>query len=828
MNTLKLKDGLIWNGILDPSLRVFDIVMMTEFGTTYNSYTLKGSEKTALFETCKARFWDEYQEKLEEAGGISAIDYLIMNHTEPDHAGTVEKLIEFNPRLVIVGTNTAIGFLKEIVNRDFNSMAVKDGDTLSLGGKTLHFMILPQLHWPDSMYTYVEEDRLLFTCDSFGSHYSHEGIVRSAVTDEEGYLRATKYYFDNIIGPFANPYMNNALERIKDLKIDMICTGHGPVLDSHIDQIMELYRSWCAPAPKNEKKLVVMPYVSAYGYTAMLAERIAAGVREAGDIEVRAYDMVTSDATKVAGDLAAADGILMGTPTIIGEALAPIWSLTLGMFAPVHGGKLASAFGSYGWSGEGVPHILERLKQLRMKVVDKGFRVRFKPSEKELLDAFDFGYNFGCALLKKSNTKAKGQGKKMVKCLVCGAVFDASVETCPVCGVGRDKFVEVEDTSTTFRKDTDERFLIIGGGAAAHYAAQAVRERNATASITMITAENELPCNRPMLTKVLLQDMSNDRLAIEGRGWYDERQISIIFGTTVTSIDPAGKKVFTDKGEYAYDKLIYALGARCFMVPIPGWDQPHVVSIRSIEDCLKVQALVNKGAKSAVVIGGGVMGLESGWELKKGGLDVTVLETMPGLLPRQLDDAGSALLQSICEKEGVHIVTGVKITEIAKDAVVLDDGTRYAADIVIMSTGMRGNVAVAQSAGLEVERLIKVDDAICVEFEGVPQAFWSQAVETGRVAGANAAGEEVSYSPIGSSLVINAMNTSLFALGTNGKDDRVYRTVEMRDGQRGNYEKYFFHNNRLVGAILIGDTSKMPELISAIEEGAGFAAVFGK
>ena len=428
----------------------------------------------------------------------------------------------------------------------------------------------------------------------------------------------------------------------------------------------------------------------------------------------------------------------------------------------------------------------------------------------------------------------------MVKCLVCGAVFDASVETCPVCGVGRDKFVEVEDTSTTFRKDTDERFLIIGGGAAAHYAAQAVRERNATASITMITAENELPCNRPMLTKVLLQDMSNDRLAIEGRGWYDERQISIIFGTTVTSIDPAGKKVFTDKGEYAYDKLIYALGARCFMVPIPGWDQPHVVSIRSIEDCLKVQALVNKGAKSAVVIGGGVMGLESGWELKKGGLDVTVLETMPGLLPRQLDDAGSALLQSICEKEGVHIVTGVKITEIAKDAVVLDDGTRYAADIVIMSTGMRGNVAVAQSAGLEVERLIKVDDAMatssadvwacgdCVEFEGVPQAFWSQAVETGRVAGANAAGEEVSYSPIGSSLVINAMNTSLFALGTNGKDERVYRTVEMRDGQRGNYEKYFFHNNRLVGAILIGDTSKMPELISAIEEGAGFAAVFGK
>jgi NAD(P)H-nitrite reductase large subunit len=343
-----------------------------------------------------------------------------------------------------------------------------------------------------------------------------------------------------------------------------------------------------------------------------------------------------------------------------------------------------------------------------------------------------------------------------------------------------------------------------------------------------------------MLTKVLLQDMSNDRLAIEGRSWYEERNISIVFGTVVTALDVSAKRITTDKGEYTYDKLIYALGARCFMVPIPGWDQPHVVSIRSIEDCLKVQALVNNGAKSAVVIGGGVMGLESGWELKKGGLEVTVLETMPGLLPRQLDDAGSALLQAICEKEGVHIVTGVKITEITGDAVVLEDGTKYAADIVIMSTGMRGNIAVGQDAGLDVGRLIKVDETMassaadvwacgdCVEFEGTPQAFWSQAAETGRVAGANAAGEEVSYSPLGSALVINAMNTSLFALGTNGKDGRVYRTVEMRDGQRGNYEKYFFHNNRLVGVILIGDTSKMPELTAAIDEGAGFASVFGK
>ena len=618
MKPFKLAENLYWNGILDPGLRVFDIVMMTEFGTTYNSYTLRGSEKTALFETCKQKFWDEYEQGLDELGGIGSVDYLVMNHTEPDHAGTVEKLIEANPRLIIVGTSAAIGFLKEIVNRDFNSMTVKDGDTLSLGGKTLRFFVLPNLHWPDTMYTYVEEDGVFFTCDSFGSHYSHPGIVRSTVTDEEGYLRAAKYYFDNIIGPFANPFMSNALKKLQGMKINMICTGHGPVLDSHIDEIMELYRGWCALAPKGKSKLVVMPYVSSYGYTAQLAERIAAGVSDAGDITVRAHDMVTENADEVAAELGAADGILFGTPTIIGEALAPIWNLTLRMFPPVHKGKLASAFGSYGWSGEGVPHILERLKQLRMKVPDEGFRVRFKPSEKELLDAYDFGYNFGCTLLKKPNERlmGKGQGvRKLVKCLVCGAIFDSSMDVCPVCGVGRDKFVDAEDTSTTFRKDTEERFIILGGGAAAHYAADAIRARNKTAHIVMITAENELPCNRPMLTKVLLQDMGGDRLAIESRAWYEERDITIVFGTTVKSFVPAEKRIVTDKGEFMYDKLIYALGARCFVAPIPGSDLKHVVSIRSIEDCRRVQAIVAGGAKSAVVIGGGVMGLESGWEL---------------------------------------------------------------------------------------------------------------------------------------------------------------------------------------------------------------------
>ncbi|MBQ9721763.1 MAG: NAD(P)/FAD-dependent oxidoreductase, partial [Oscillospiraceae bacterium] len=409
----------------------------------------------------------------------------------------------------------------------------------------------------------------------------------------------------------------------------------------------------------------------------------------------------------------------------------------------------------------------------------------------------------------------------------------SSLDTCPVCGVGSDKFVPVEDTGTDFRKDTEETFVILGGGPGAHYAAEAIRERIATAKIQIITAESHLPYNRPMLTKVLLQNLAGDRLAIENRAWYDERNIEILFETNIESVDIETKKVSTDKGEFAYDKLIYALVARCFVLPIPGADKPHVVSIRSIADCRKAQEIVAMGAKKAVVIGGGVMGLESGWELKKGGLDVTVLETAPGLLPRQLDDAASAMLQAACEKAGVHVVTGAKIAEIADDAVVLADGTRYEAGLVIMSTGMRGNIAIGQAAGLETNILIKIDRHCatsapdvwacgdCTEFNGAPHGFWSQAAETGRAAGANAAGEEIAFRPYGSAMSINAMDTSIFALGTNGKAgpdtmEPNLRTVEIRDEQRGNYEKYYFRKSRLAGVILIGDTSKMTDMTRAL------------
>lgn len=393
---MELKKGIDWVGVLDRDLRVFDIIMETEFGTTYNSYVVKGGEKTAVIETAKVNFWDEYLAKIQAVTDVQKIDYLIMDHTEPDHAGSAAKLLELNPNIEVVATVGAINFLGQIMNKPFKSRAVKEGDELDLGGKTLRFMIVPNLHWPDTMYTYLPEDKVLFTCDSFGSHYCCEGILRSKVENEEGYMRAAKYYFDNILGPF-KPFMNKALDRVEKLDVEMICPGHGPVLDAGLQEFCKIYRDWSKIENPNQNKTVVLAYVSAYGYTKMMAEKIAEGIRAQG-VDARLYNLVTDDCSGLSADLLHADGILLGSPTILGDALKPIYDLSTTMLPTIHGGKQAAAFGSYGWTGEAVPNLTQRLQQLKMKVSD-GLRLRFMPSGEELEKCQEFGNEFAQKVL---------------------------------------------------------------------------------------------------------------------------------------------------------------------------------------------------------------------------------------------------------------------------------------------------------------------------------------------------------------------------------------------------------------------------------------------
>ncbi|NDL68389.1 FprA family A-type flavoprotein [Anaerotalea alkaliphila] len=399
MKTIELKKGVSWIGVQDHDLRVFDVIMLTEFGTSYNSYLVEGTEKTALVETVKLKFWDAYLEKLKQTTDLKKIDYLVVNHTEPDHVGSVEKLLELIPDVTIVGSAAAIKFLKGIANKEFKSMVVTGPESLDLGGKTLKFIQAPFLHWPDSIYTYLEEDKTLFTCDSFGAHYAFDGVLLSKLEDRTGYHKALRYYFDMIFGPF-KPYMLAAIEKIQNLDLDLICTGHGPVLDVDPMEIVELSRQWATEENPNPRPSIVVPYVSAYGYTEMMAKEIRRAIAESypGKVDVHLYDLVTADMGEVMDRIYWADGLLFGSPTINSDVLPPIWNLLVSLNPIVHGKKHASAFGSYGWSGEAVKNIEARLKQLRFKVTP-GLKIVFKPNPEELLETYRFGQDFAKTLL---------------------------------------------------------------------------------------------------------------------------------------------------------------------------------------------------------------------------------------------------------------------------------------------------------------------------------------------------------------------------------------------------------------------------------------------
>ena len=401
-NTFKITEDLFWVGALDPNLKIFDIIMETKFGTSYNSYLLRGSEGIALFETVKEKFFDEHLEKIRSVINLEDINYVVVNHTEPDHAGSVEKILEYAPNATVVGSNLAIKYLTEIINKPFKNKVVKDGETLSLGNKTLKFISAPQLHWPDTMYTYVIEDETLITCDSFGAHYCDERVLKSAIEDskEDDYIEAYNYYFRMIMGPF-KPFVLKALDKIKDLDLKFICPGHGLVLDNNnIEKYINLYKEWCQSV-KRKKQSIVIPYVSAYGYTEEIAQEIKKGIESSNfDVDILMYNLVTADMNEVLSEINQCSGLLLGSPTLLSDTLPQIWTILTSLNPVIHKGLSASCFGSYGWSGEALKNINERYKQLKLNVVSEPLGIIFKPSENNLKDAYNFGLDFAKKVLK--------------------------------------------------------------------------------------------------------------------------------------------------------------------------------------------------------------------------------------------------------------------------------------------------------------------------------------------------------------------------------------------------------------------------------------------
>lgn len=392
---LKVSDNVNWIGVLDRDLVTFDIVMETKYGTTYNSYFINADKKTVI-DTVKVEFWPEYKQKLLALTDPSEIEYIIFNHTEPDHSGSLRYLLELAPNATVVGSGQALTYLGEMVDRPFRSQKVKDGDVIDLGDKKLRIIGAPNLHWPDTIYTYLEEEGLLFTCDSFGAHYADENMMDDLVGD---YTETFDYYFDVILKPYSK-FMLKAIEKIKSLPIDMICPGHGPILRTGWKEKMERSGNMATRYLEETQKdnRVLVAYISAYGYTKEMAVQVAEGLKKSGNVTVDLVDIETLLLGDLEEHVVRADGILIGSPTINQNTLLPVYKL-FSVINPIRDkGKPAAAFGSFGWSGEAVKLIEDHLKNLKLNVVAEGLTARFYPDQEETNRLVSFGEEFGLAL----------------------------------------------------------------------------------------------------------------------------------------------------------------------------------------------------------------------------------------------------------------------------------------------------------------------------------------------------------------------------------------------------------------------------------------------
>lgn len=384
MESIKIKEDIYWVGVKNPDLRVFDIIMETQHGTTYNSYLIV-DEKITLIDTVKDGFYGEFISKIKEIIGDKKIDYIVVNHTEPDHSGSLDSILREYKDAVVYASRGALMNIKEIINRDFNGIEAKG--ELNIGKRTLKFISAPLLHWPDTIFTYDEYDEILFTCDAFGCHYCADGIFNC---NSGNFSKEFAYYYNVIMGPFKKNVLL-AIDKIKDLKINILAPSHGPI---HVENPMiyvKLYEDWSRQALCcDDGKYAVVFYVSAYGYTGKIARAIAEGIKEAG-AKVDLINAENVDPSKIAQKIEMAKAIAVGSPTINQDAVKPIWDV-LSLVCPITNmGKIAVTFGSYGWSGEAPGLISERLKGLKFRIMDNSLKIKFNPTDDDLEKAKDIG-----------------------------------------------------------------------------------------------------------------------------------------------------------------------------------------------------------------------------------------------------------------------------------------------------------------------------------------------------------------------------------------------------------------------------------------------------
>ena len=405
MSAIKLREGVWSVGVLNPSLRVFDIVMESKFGTSYNAYLLTG-EKNVLIETVHADYFEEYVDNIRQVLPLEEIDYLIMDHNEPDHSGSVAKLLSLCPKLEVIATQTGKKYLQDITNLDLPCRGVAAGDTLDLGGgRVLEFIPAPMLHWADSMFTWDKKTGTLFSGDFLGAHFCEPTMLDTKIRDRRAYEGELIHYYACIFGPF-KPHVLAGLDKMP-ADVTMVCPSHGPCLTDTIGQVKDCYRTWSTPAPKDRRAAFIV-YASAYGYTEMLAQAAAKALEEDG-YAVTTADVTVTPLAECVHQAHEADVLLVGSPTINRAAPKPVWDVLTSIDPIGLKGRSAGAFGAYGWSGEAAPMLHTFLQGLRYAAPEAPFRAQFRPTEADL-DAMA-AYARSVAALCKTEIGAPSQAE---------------------------------------------------------------------------------------------------------------------------------------------------------------------------------------------------------------------------------------------------------------------------------------------------------------------------------------------------------------------------------------------------------------------------------
>ena len=396
MPSIKVLENVFWVGAVDWNVRNFHgFTYSTHRGTTYNAYLIV-DEKTALIDSVYGPFAEEMIERIREIIDPSKIDYVVANHVETDHSGAISEVLKLAPKAKVVGTTKCKEGLQKHYFGSWDFQVVKTGDEISLGERSLRFIEAPMLHWPDSMFTYIEKDALLLPNDAFGQHLATSKRFDDEV-DEKILMEEAAKYYANILWPFSLLVIRKIEEIQKlGLKIRMIAPSHGIIWRSNPTKIVEAYLRWAKGEARNK---ILVVYDTMWSSTEKMAKAIVEGISSEG-VETMLFRIPVSDRGDVIKELLEAKGILMGSSTINNGVLPTVAPFLEELQGLRPRNKMAAAFGSYGWGGGAVKTIEEKLERAGMEIVAPALTVKWVPDENEIQKCFEFGKGFAKKVTK--------------------------------------------------------------------------------------------------------------------------------------------------------------------------------------------------------------------------------------------------------------------------------------------------------------------------------------------------------------------------------------------------------------------------------------------